>query len=257
MVVETDLLTDYSPTALCLALGKSWYRVRIFLCVVDPLDLLYCCLLLLRELSSVARMLTYPVVALVALDYTSVIQLSTTLGKCPLQNRSESVLSPDLRARHRHQRKLISTTIVRISPITPPLPNMCIYHTYVWSCCPGTAQPAPYFMNSRCDIATASMKQRTARRSATHQRRKMSRKCRIEHKLLDGEDYDIPCPACGSPDLLSAEEREAPDEGAQTQREAQADPKYDQLAWLLGRILQQQEEAATLRKLGQLDPRPD
>lgn len=111
-------------------------------------------------------------------------------------------------------------------------------------------------MNSRCEIATASIKQRTARTAAARQKRRKSRKCRIEHKLLDGEDYDIPCPQCGSPDAVDAEEREAQEERAQAQREAQADPKYDQLAWFVGRILQQQEELATLRKLGELDPRP-
>lgn len=64
---------------------------------------------------------------------------------------------------------------------------MCLYHTFHWSCCPGTALPAPYYMNSTCDLASRSKKSRVQKR----------RKCKIEHRVLDGADHEHRCPKCG------------------------------------------------------------
>jgi hypothetical protein len=55
-------------------------------------------------------------------------------------------------------------------------------------------------MHTECEVARAPRK-----------RGKMTKKCRIEHVILDGADYDEPCPACGQ----KASEREEPAEEVQ------------------------------------------
>ena len=80
---------------------------------------------------------------------------------------------------------------------------MCIYHTYQWSCCPGTARPAPYYMHLRCAHAMQpkpygyEMKQKALD----------TIKCNIGHRVLDGADHDEPCPRCGALTLDEQEER--------------------------------------------------
>jgi hypothetical protein len=60
---------------------------------------------------------------------------------------------------------------------------MCIYYTFHFSCCIGVSAPAPYYLQELCPSAT----EKTA-----------SKKCKIEHQILDGSDYDdILCPKCG------------------------------------------------------------
>jgi hypothetical protein len=64
---------------------------------------------------------------------------------------------------------------------------MCIYYTFHFSCCIGVSAPAPYYLQELCPSTTASPAEKTA-----------SKKCKIEHQILDGSDYDdILCPKCG------------------------------------------------------------
>ena len=79
------------------------------------------------------------------------------------------------------------------------LSAMCIYHTYHWSCCPGTSRPAPYYMHMRCIKATQP-KPHGVRLGKEHQ-------CHIEFRFLDGCDYEEPCPNCGAVTLDEEEER--------------------------------------------------
>lgn len=71
---------------------------------------------------------------------------------------------------------------------------MCRYMTFHWSCCPGTAAPAPYYLHAECELAQAP------RRIGY-----IKKKCRIEYEILDGADYDESCPKCGQ----KASDREA------------------------------------------------
>lgn len=77
---------------------------------------------------------------------------------------------------------------------------MCLYHTFHWSCCPGTAAPAPYYMHTECELAQTPRK-----------RGMRTKKCQIEHVVLDGADYDEPCPKCGQ----KASDREDPTDEVQ------------------------------------------
>ena len=73
--------------------------------------------------------------------------------------------------------------------------NMCIYHTYHWTCCPGTARTAPYYMHLRC--VTAEQPRPAGAKP---------RKCKVEFKTLNGGDHDEPCPRCGCVTLTPEEE---------------------------------------------------
>ncbi|KIV88882.1 hypothetical protein PV10_08515 [Exophiala mesophila] len=66
---------------------------------------------------------------------------------------------------------------------------MCIYYTYHWNCCPGTARPAPYYLHEMCDKATAP-------KPATRADR-LLKKCKVVHEILDGAEAENPCPRCG------------------------------------------------------------
>lgn len=131
---------------------------------------------------------------------------------------------------------------------------MCLYHTYQWSCCPGTAQPAPYYMNSKCEVASAPRK--------SHNN---ASKCKIEHRILDGADHDMPCPNCGcvamydgSPeaDVLTRVSQTASDVVEDPPApETTIDPRYEQLAWAVGKLLQQHETLAAMN-VARKDKRP-
>lgn len=73
---------------------------------------------------------------------------------------------------------------------------MCIYYTYHWSCCPGTARPAPYYVHEMCDKATTPPKQQKSPTSGTTNPLKL-KKCMVIHEILDGAESDDPCPKCG------------------------------------------------------------
>lgn len=114
---------------------------------------------------------------------------------------------------------------------------MCLYHTYHWSCCPGTAQPAPYYMNSKCDVATSSL--RANKPSGIVK----SRKCKIQHKILDGGDHDQPCPKCGHVPL------EVPEDESETAQQSSPDaidPRSEQLVWMIAKIVEQEQIKAAI-----------
>lgn len=82
---------------------------------------------------------------------------------------------------------------------------MCQYATFHWSCCPGTAAPAPYYMHAECELA-----------QAPRIKGFIKKKCWIEHVIMDGADYDEPCPKCGQKaSERDPEEVEMPVETAQ------------------------------------------
>lgn len=78
---------------------------------------------------------------------------------------------------------------------------MCIYYTYHWSCCPGTAQAAPYYVHEMCDMATTPKQKASSEGSSscstTTTTTKPPKKCKIVHEILDGAESDDPCPKCG------------------------------------------------------------
>jgi hypothetical protein len=70
---------------------------------------------------------------------------------------------------------------------------MCIYYTYHWSCCPGTARPAPYYVHSMCEPAATSAESKSKATRETPLKR-----CTVTHEILDGAEADQPCPRCGT-----------------------------------------------------------
>lgn len=72
---------------------------------------------------------------------------------------------------------------------------MCIYYTYHWSCCPGTARPAPYYVHETCDKATGPKSIQLP--GAGVKVIDLWKKCKIQHEILDGAEADEPCPKCG------------------------------------------------------------
>ena len=79
---------------------------------------------------------------------------------------------------------------------------MCIYHTYHWFCCPGTAQAAPYYMHLRCAHALQPKPYGFQVRNSNLD----AKRCVIEHRVLDGADHDEPCPRCGNVTLDEVEQ---------------------------------------------------
>ncbi|OQU96829.1 hypothetical protein CLAIMM_02856 [Cladophialophora immunda] len=72
---------------------------------------------------------------------------------------------------------------------------MCIYYTYHFSCCPGTARPAPYYVHSLCDKASSPKKFPLGAGGVKVMDLK---KCKVQHEILDGAEADQPCPKCGT-----------------------------------------------------------
>jgi hypothetical protein len=79
---------------------------------------------------------------------------------------------------------------------------MCIYYTYHWSCCPGTARPAQCYMHIRCAHAMQPKPYGIEMRNGELD----TKKCEIEHRVLDGSDHNEPCPRCGAVTLDEEEE---------------------------------------------------
>lgn len=84
---------------------------------------------------------------------------------------------------------------------------MCIYHTYHWRCCPGTASPAPYFMHVLCETAGLGHVLSWIGGVPLALVGGMVRRCEIQHRILDGAEHGVPCPRCGSVALTDEEER--------------------------------------------------
>jgi hypothetical protein len=66
---------------------------------------------------------------------------------------------------------------------------MCIYYTFHFACCPGTAVSAPYYLHERCPISYDQCTPGVPKR--------LLKKCKVEHEVLEGADYDQTCPRCG------------------------------------------------------------
>lgn len=77
---------------------------------------------------------------------------------------------------------------------------MCIYYTYHWSCCPGTARPAPYYVHSMCDRAASFKPISSAGKNAP------LKKCKVMHEILDGGESDQACPKCGYVTFFAGED---------------------------------------------------
>jgi hypothetical protein len=94
--------------------------------------------------------------------------------------------------------RIVQTPNTLHTPRTEEAQAMCIYHTFHWSCCPGAAAPAPYYLHQKCPTAEKSLPAGLSRN--------LVKRCKIEHRILDGADHDEPCPRCGCVTLTPEEQ---------------------------------------------------
>ena len=114
---------------------------------------------------------------------------------------STSESASQIRDRWEKTQQTLSTILfhARVAHTRTIPSEMCIYYTYHFNCCPGTARPAPYYVHSICSESSTSKKfAHLANKNGGARTQVMDlEKCRIQHEILDGAEADIPCPKCG------------------------------------------------------------